>query len=54
MTNEGIVRNAKKIRSTIYNAQQALLVEKEFGSFKDYFGSFGKKHDKDGGPPGEV
>ncbi|MFI5421565.1 MAG: DNA-3-methyladenine glycosylase I [Nitrososphaerales archaeon] len=46
MTNEGIVRNEKKIRSTIYNAQQSLLVEKEFGSFKDYFQSFGKNHDK--------
>jgi 3-methyladenine DNA glycosylase Tag len=46
MTNEGIVRNEKKIRSTIYNAQQAALVEKEFGSFNEYFKSFGKKHDK--------
>jgi 3-methyladenine DNA glycosylase Tag len=40
-----IVRNENKIRSTIYNAQQALAVEKEFGSFKEYFGSFGKDHD---------
>src|ERR1700730_314288 len=46
MTNEGIVRNERKIRSTIYNAQQSLLLEKEFGSFKEYFGSFGKNHDK--------
>lgn len=44
--NVGIVRNEGKIRSTIYNAQQALLVEKEYGSFKDYFRSFGKDHDK--------
>jgi len=46
MKNEGIVRNEGKIRATIYNAQQALLIEKEFGSFKDYFRSFGKGHDK--------
>lgn len=46
MKNDGIVRNEGKIRSTIYNAQQALLVEKEFGSFKDYIKSFGKDHDK--------
>jgi len=46
MNNEGIVRNEKKIRSTIYNAKQSLAVEKEFGSFKDYFKSFGKNHDR--------
>ena len=46
MNNEGIVRNEKKIRSTIYNAQQSIAIEKEFGSFKDYFKSFGKNHDK--------
>jgi DNA-3-methyladenine glycosylase I len=46
MNNEGIVRNEKKIRSTVYNAQQSLVVEKEFGSFKDYFKSFGKDHQK--------
>jgi DNA-3-methyladenine glycosylase I len=46
MKNEGIVRNEGKIRSTIYNAQQALLVEEEFGSFRDYIKSFGKDHGK--------
>jgi len=46
MKNEGIVRNESKIRSTIYNAQQAALIEKEFGSFKGYIHSFGKNHDK--------
>lgn len=46
MKNAGIVRNEKKILSTIYNAQQAAAIEKEFGSFKDYFRSFGKDHDK--------
>ncbi len=46
MTNEGLVRNERKIRSTIYNAQQSLLIEKKFGSFKEYFQSFGKNHDK--------
>jgi len=37
MENQGIVRNERKIMSTIYNAQQSLVIEKEFGSFKDYF-----------------
>jgi 3-methyladenine DNA glycosylase Tag len=46
MTNQGIVRNERKIRSTIYNAQQSLAIEKEFGSFKNYFQSFGKDHAK--------
>ena len=44
MNNQGIVRNGSKIHSTIYNAQQALVVVKEFGSFKDYIKSFGKDH----------
>jgi DNA-3-methyladenine glycosylase I len=46
MKNESIVRNEGKIRATIYNAQQSLLIEKEFGSYKDYFRSFGKDHQK--------
>ena len=46
MENQGIVRNERKIMSTIYNAQQSLVIEKEFGSFKDYFKSFGKDHAK--------
>jgi 3-methyladenine DNA glycosylase Tag len=46
MKNEGIVRNESKIRATIYNAQQAALIEKEFGSFKEYVRSFGKDHEK--------
>jgi len=28
MENQGIVRNERKIRSTIYNAQQSLVIEK--------------------------
>jgi len=46
MKNKGIVRNEGKIRSAIYNAQQAVLIEKDFGSFKEYIHSFGKKHDQ--------
>lgn len=46
MKNGGIVRNESKILSTVYNAQQAILVKKEFGSFKDYVRSFGKDHGK--------
>jgi 3-methyladenine DNA glycosylase Tag len=44
MNDQGIVRNEAKIRSTIYNAQQAALLEKEFGSFSNYIKSFGKDH----------
>jgi 3-methyladenine DNA glycosylase Tag len=40
MKNAKIVRNEKKIRSTIYNAQEFLRIKKEFGSFPKYLGSF--------------
>ncbi|TMI58048.1 DNA-3-methyladenine glycosylase I, partial [Candidatus Bathyarchaeota archaeon] len=46
LKDESIVRNEKKIRATIHNAEQVLALEKEFGSFRDYLGSFGKKEDK--------
>ncbi len=46
LKNAGIVRNESKILSAVYNAQQSMAVEKEFGSFKEYFKSFGKDHDK--------
>jgi 3-methyladenine DNA glycosylase Tag len=42
MKDEGIVRNEKKIRATIQNANQFLEVEKEFGSFGKYLSQFGK------------
>ncbi len=45
MKDTGIVRNEKKIRATIYNAQAILALEKEYGSVKEYLGSFGKKED---------
>jgi 3-methyladenine DNA glycosylase Tag len=41
MKNEGIVRNEKKIRATIFNAQAALQLKKEFGTFRRYIDSFG-------------
>jgi DNA-3-methyladenine glycosylase I len=46
LQDESIVRNEKKIRATIHNAEQVLALEKEFGSFRGYLGSFGKKEDK--------
>lgn len=46
LNDESIVRNEKKIRATIHNAEQVLALTKEFGSFRDYLGSFGKKEDK--------
>jgi 3-methyladenine DNA glycosylase Tag len=45
MKDQSIVRNERKIESTIFNAQQAQDLKKEFGSFADYIGSFGKNHD---------
>jgi 3-methyladenine DNA glycosylase Tag len=44
MSDASIVRNEGKIKSTIYNATQAMEIEKEFGSFEKYFKSFGKNH----------
>ena len=46
MNDKGIVRNERKIESTIFNAQQSLQIMKEFGSFREYFDSFGKSHTK--------
>jgi DNA-3-methyladenine glycosylase I len=45
MSDTGIVRNEKKIRATIMNAQSILALEKEFGSVREYLDSFGKKED---------
>lgn len=41
-----IVRNEKKIRATIHNAEQFIHLKKEHGSFKDYLGSFQKDEEK--------
>ena len=41
-----IVRNEKKIRATIHNAEQFLVLKKEHGSFKEYLGSFRKDEEK--------
>lgn len=46
MRDHAIVRNEKKIRSTIYNAQETLKVKQEFGSFRQYFNSFDGDHAK--------
>ncbi len=40
MQNSGIIRNRKKIQSTISNARHYLEVQKEFGSFCNYLKSF--------------
>jgi DNA-3-methyladenine glycosylase I len=45
MKDTSIVRNEKKIRSVIANAQELKSVEKEFGSFRNYLDSF--KGDED-------
>ncbi len=46
LKDEGIIRNERKIRSTIFNAQESLKLKKEFGSFRKYVDSFGKDHAK--------
>ncbi len=40
LNNPGIVRNRRKILSSINNAQKFLDIQKEFGSFDTYFWSF--------------
>lgn len=42
MKDSSIIRNRLKISATITNAQQFLLVQKEFGSFNDYMWSWVK------------
>jgi DNA-3-methyladenine glycosylase I len=42
MSNPGIIRNRRKIDSTIKNAQSFIEVQKEFGSFDKYIWSFTK------------
>jgi len=42
MADAGIVRNERKIRATIHNADEFLTLRKEFGSFKGYLASFGR------------
>ncbi|MCF8381613.1 MAG: DNA-3-methyladenine glycosylase I [Bacteroidales bacterium] len=37
---EGIIRNRKKIESSVSNAKLFLAIQKEFGSFNRYFRSF--------------
>ncbi|WP_343603800.1 DNA-3-methyladenine glycosylase I [Fluviicola sp.] len=39
LQNAGIIRNKLKINAVIYNAQQLLLIQKEFGSFKYWLDS---------------
>jgi DNA-3-methyladenine glycosylase I len=46
MGDTGIVRNERKIRATVHNAGEVVKLEKEFGSFKGYIGSFGKDEAK--------
>lgn len=40
MRNEKIIRNEKKIRSTITNARAILKIKKQYGSFSTYIWSF--------------
>lgn len=40
MNNEGIIRNKRKIISTIHNAQAFIDVQKEFGSFHQFLWDF--------------
>ena len=40
LTNQGIIRNKLKIKSAISNAQLFIQVQKEYGSFSNYFWRF--------------
>ena len=42
MNDAGIIRNRLKINAAIYNAQQLLLIQKEFGSFRKWLDCQGK------------
>jgi 3-methyladenine DNA glycosylase Tag len=42
MKDDGIVRNEKKIRATIFNASRIVQLAKKEGSFEGYLRSFGK------------
>ncbi len=45
MHDQGIVRNGRKVLSTIENAKEFLKVVKEFGSFRAYLQSFKRNED---------
>ncbi|MGF7057552.1 DNA-3-methyladenine glycosylase I [Brassicibacter mesophilus] len=40
LSNKGIVRNRRKIESTVNNAKEFLAIQKEFGSFDKYIWQF--------------
>lgn len=42
MNNAGIIRNRLKINAVIYNAQQVVEIQKEFGTFKHWLDQQGK------------
>ncbi len=46
LKNPDIVRNEKKIKSTVYNAGEFLKLHKDFGSFRGYVDSFAKDEDR--------
>ena len=46
LKDEGIVRNERKIRATVHNASQFLLLGREFGSLRGYLDSFGKDEER--------
>jgi len=50
MGDRGIIRNEKKIRSAINNAQRAIELIDEFGSLSNYFGGFAESNP----PPKEI
>jgi len=43
MGDAGIVRNERKIRSTVHNAAEFVGIKREYGSFRKYLDSFGKQ-----------
>ena len=46
LKNPDVVRNEKKIRSTVQNAKTMVELKKEFGSMRSYIDSFGRKEEK--------
>lgn len=46
MADAGIIRNEKKIRSTIHNAAEFREITRQYGSFRKYLAGFGKDEDR--------
>lgn len=54
MTDAGIIRNRLKINAAIYNAQQLVMIQKEFGSFRNWLDTEDKKLKVESGKNSDI